>query len=396
MKRPKPDLNVMSGAIEARNADRADGQALADRIQVAQRRSRRSTFRVEIGPCRLDRRQFAINAALLALALHPEPGLAQTLDGAEVVVHRPTELAWILAGLSPLDRGGDALNRDTAYWRAAETWFGAFQDHPAVTALGSDFNLPRLIGNAANYSMDAQEDLTRSPGSRAMWDDPDGDLFTRHRDLIASFGRESRAMAFFDAQRGTLEDSRLTLAVAVDLADMQTWLETQFVARPGAMTVFVSPVTGGWNFTNLDPKTPRLWVPAAARPATPYDRFRIVRAIFTEMDHNYVNPATARLAPSAFGFMTEANGWATPQAWLDYGTAELIVNEYMTFSAFLAYAQDRLAGEDLARTETDTRRLMEPRGFPQFARFADAVSGERRRGISLEALYPAVMAAMRV
>ncbi|MEQ7154523.1 hypothetical protein [Brevundimonas aurifodinae] len=396
MKKPRPDLNVMSGSIEGRNADRTDGQALADRIQVAQRRSRRSTFGVDIGAFRLDRRKFAINAALLGLALHPEPGLAQTPDGAEVVVHRPTELAWILAGLSPLDRGGNALNRDTAYWRAAETWFGAFQDHPAVTALGDDFNLPRLIGNAANYTMNAQGDLTRSPGSRAMWDDPAGDLFSRHRDLIASFGLESRALAFFDAQRDTLEESRSTLAGAVELADMQSWLEVQFVARPGAMTVFVSPVTGGWNFTNLDPETPRLWVPAATRPATPYDRFRIVRAIFTEMDHNYVNPATARLGPSAFGFMTEANGWATPEAWSNYGTAELIINEYMTFSAFLAYAQDRLAGEDLARTETETRRLMERRGFIRFARFADAVSGERRRGVNLEALYPAVMAAMRL
>lgn len=396
MKTPTSHFKREFGSVESSHADRAGGEAMSGRLPAAPRLSRPSDVRVGLGAFRLDRRQFAMSATLFAVTARPAAGLARSLDRAAVVVHRATELAWILAGLSPLDRGGAALNRNTPYWRAAETWFGAFRDHPAVTALGGDFNLPRLIGNAANYRLDAPGSLTRSPGHRAMWDDPTGDLFTRHRDLIESFARESRALAFFDHQHDALETIRATLAGATDLADMQSWLESQFLARPKAMTVFVSPVTGGWNFTNLNPETPRLWVPAAARPATPHDRFRIVRTIFTEMDHNYVNPATARLAPAAYGFMTEANGWATPEAWSNYGTAELIVNEYMTFSAFLAYAQDRLSGDDLSRTETETRRLMERRGFTRFARFADAVSGERRRGVNLEALYPAVMAAMRL
>lgn len=338
----------------------------------------------------LERRQLA--GALLALIA--APAAVQRGRGSTIVTHEPTELAWILAGLSPLGRGGDSLNRDTPYWEAAETWFAPFVQHPAVITLGADFNLPRLIGNAANYSFSDRDTLLRTPNSRQMWGDARGDLFTRRRREIEEFARESRARTFLSEQRATFDAVRATLAAAVDLADMQAWLETQFSARPAPMQVFVSPVTGGFNFTNLDPVTPRLWVPAVDPAQTDYARFSVVRSIFTEMDHNYVNPITAGLGRSAFAFMTQANGWASAEAWSDYTSAELVVNEYMTFAAFLAYAQDRISGDDLVRTETATRRMMERRGFLRFGEFADVVTRERKRFARLEALYPVVLEAV--
>lgn len=339
----------------------------------------------------LDRRHFAgALSALLAL-----PAAAQSARRSTVVTHAPTELAWVLAGLSPLGRNGDSLHRDNPYWHAAEDWFAPFAQHRAVIALGADFNLPRLIGNAANYEFDQSGRLVRSPSGRPMWNDVRGDLFTRHRRAIDAFARESQARTFLAEQRATLENVCTTLADAVDLADMQSWLELQFLARPAPMEVFVSPVTGGWNFTNLDPVTPRLWVPAIDPPKSNYARFAAVRSIFTEMDHNYVNPATYRLDSSVFAFMTAANGWATAEAWSDYGSCEATVNEYMTFAAFLAYAEDRITGEDLARIETATLRMMERRGFPRFSDFADMVRRERKHGDTLESIYPAVLAAIR-
>ena len=178
---------------------------------------------------------------------------------------------------------------------------------------------------------------------------------------------------------------------------MQRWLETEFTARPGPMMVYVSPVTGGWNFTNLDPVTPRLWAPAVEPPTSDYRRFLIVMSVFTEMDHNYVNGVTSRLGPDAYGFMTEANGWATTSAWSDYGSAELVANEYMTFAAYLIYAQERLDAATFVRIADATRRMMQGRGFVRFPAFADALIVARKsEPTALEALYPKVLAAVRV
>jgi hypothetical protein len=340
------------------------------------------------------RRHFV--ATLLALPALPALGQPTTAPGPVVVSHEPTELAWILAGLSPLDQGGDSLNRGTPYWRAAEAWFSAHRGHAAITALGADFNLPRLIGNAANYRFGDGPRLIRAPGTRPLWSDADGDLFTRHLPLIDAFARDSRATLFLAQQCATFAEARRTLAAAADFADMQAWLERQFTARPARIQVYVSPLTGSWNFTSLDPLAPSLWVPAVEAPPSKLARLAIALGIFTEMDHNYVNPATTRLGAAAHDFMTADAGWATAAAWSDYDGTELVANEYMTFAVFVAYAHDRSSGEDLRRIDAATRDLMQRRGFARFDRFVDELLLTRSAtSATLEASYPTVLARLR-
>lgn len=338
----------------------------------------------------LDRRNLIATLAV-GLAV-PFPAAAEPSP----LEQETTELAWIVAGLTPLARDSDDLNRTTEYWRAAERWFRPFVDHPAVTVLGKDFSLPRLIGNAANYRFTRTGGLRRIPGSRPMWNEPDSDLFTMNLAKLEDFVRKSRAREFLRMQAPVLQASRAEMYRIHDIGDMQAWLEQQFTARPGTMQVYVSPVTGGFNFTNLDPITPRLWVWTAPRPASEYDRFRIVRAVFTEVDHNYVNPATARLPPVAYDFMTTANGWTTEAGWNNYPSQELVLNEYMTWAVFLGYAQRRMQASEFERIKQNTRAIMERRGFPRFGVFADALLMRNATSTrSLEEIYPAFVAEMR-
>jgi hypothetical protein len=288
------------------------------------------------------------------------------------------EVAWLIAGLTPLGRSDGALSRDTEYWRAAIAWLAPYADHAIVRSLGADFNLPRWIGNAANYRFASADALQRSGSGPPMWDDAEGDLFTRYRQETENFVIKSRARAFLSTQAETFASVRRTLFDAVDPQDMQMWLEREFSARPGPMEIFVSPVTGGSNFTNLDPNMPRLWVPPASPPANAHRRFIIVASIFTEMDHNFVNPATSRLHASDYDYFTLANGWASPQGWSNYDTPELVLNEYMTWATYLFYARDRLNGDDLHKTEDVTVRFMEQqRGFPKFGMFLKAMTQQR-------------------
>lgn len=329
-------------------------------------------------------------------------GIGLALFGASAVRAEPrssdqetSELAWILAGLTALGRGTDTLDRTTDYWRAVEKRFAPFSGHVAVAGLGGDFSLPRLIGNAANYRFTTAGGVDRIPGSQPMWGDAPGDLFTKLRADIEDFARKSRVRDFLVGQDKALRAARAPMYRSHDVADMQAWLESQFKARPATMQVYVSPLTGSWNFTNLNPTSPRLWVPTVATPPDEYTRFRVVRAVFTEVDHSYVNPATARLGSEAVAFMTVANGWATGPAWESYSTPELVMNEYMTFAVFLAYAKARLSAPDYDRIDQNTRAMMARRGFPRFGLFADALlqRHDDQTG-SLETAYPALVAAV--
>jgi len=96
-----------------------------------------------------------------------------------------------------------------------------FFDDPLLAGLGADFNLPRLIGNAANFRFDPEGDLRLVPGSRPMWDDADGDVFTRLRSDMEWFVKRSRTRGFLQTQADTLRQVRATYAANVDVGDMQ-------------------------------------------------------------------------------------------------------------------------------------------------------------------------------
>jgi hypothetical protein len=307
-----------------------------------------------------------------------------------------TELAWILAGLTPLGRGGDSLNRTTDYWRAVESWFLPVSSHAVLKKIGADFSLPRLIGNAANYRFTSAGGLRRIAGSRPMWDDAQGDLFTNYLPDIEDFVRKSRARTFLARQASALKALREPMYKVYDMHDIQGWLERHFAARPATMQVYISPITYGWNFTNLDAVTPRLWVPAARAPTNAFKRFQLVRSVFTEVDHNYVNSATKRLSSVSYDFINAENGWATSYAWADYPSPELVLNEYMTWAIFIPYAKDRLSESDFGQIDQDTRNMMRRRGFPKFSAFVDALLQlYKDQPGNLEFAYPALVAAMK-
>jgi hypothetical protein len=337
----------------------------------------------------LDRR--TVLAGLGVCVASPSLALQTNVD------HEVVEAAWLIAGLTPLGRDGGSLSRDTAYWRAAEDWFANYTDHRVVKLLGADFNLPRWIGNAANYSFVGSHKLQRTPAARPMWDDPNGDLFTRYRSETESFLKECRARLFLRDHAETFAAVRKALFEAVDLEDMQRWLENEFSARPSPMEIYVSPMTGGWNFTNLDSITPRLWVPAVRRLADDYDRFIVVASVFTEVNHNYVNPVTSSLSTTDYSYFTSTQGWATPQAWDDYGTPELVLNEYMTWAAYLFYARDRISGDILSKIEARTIKFMEQqRGFPKFGLFVNQLTQHRNSlNATLERCYGPTLTSLK-
>lgn len=294
-------------------------------------------------------------------------------------VEEPTETAWIIASLSPLGKTRrGVIRRETPYFAAVERWFARSVDHPAIAALGADFNLPRFVGNAADYRFGPAGQLVRATDATPLWDDPDGDLFTRHRPEIEDFARRSEARRFLRLNSPTLAASHNALHQAVDMRDITGWLETQFTERPAHVHVFVSPLTGGWNWTNLDGKRPRIWVPEP-KPGSlddPIKRFTTVSSVFTEVDHIYVNPVTKLHASAVETAFAKSKGWASDSAWADYESAELVFNEYMTWGVFLEYARQRLSSPDYDALATKIVRFMEnTRGF---VRFGDFVARLRR------------------
>lgn len=298
-------------------------------------------------------------------------------------LHEPTELAWVIAALTPLGlASGDVIARNTDYFSSIESWFSPVKSHPLIIELGGEFNLPRFVGNASNFDFVRGTQLRRRPNSQPLWGDADGDLFTVHLRLIEDFAQQSRARTFLDRNRPLIESASADLLRIIDLSDIQRWLEAQFSARPRAVRLFVSPLTSGWNWTSIGESQPKIWVPAP-RLATfdnPVERFVTIGTVFTEVDHNYVNPATATHLPSLQTMIARREDWGTPSAWENYETSELVFNEYMTWAVFLEYVRDRMTATDFSVFRERIVRFMQTRrGFVRFGLFADSLSQLRRQ-----------------
>ncbi|MDX1674550.1 MAG: DUF6624 domain-containing protein [Longimicrobiales bacterium] len=289
------------------------------------------------------------------------------------------ELGMIVAALKERSREGYRQTRASGpYLDAVLSHFGEYADMPAVTRLPFGFNLPRLAGNAADFTLTEDGRLVEIDTSGSIWDDPEGDLFRRLRDELEAFAAASDFRSFYDSHRDTyaaLIDATTTM---IDPHDMRVWLREEFTARPGRVEIFVSPLIGGLHWTTLAKPTQRIWIsaPAAgvAETASALDRTRAGRRVFTEMDHGYVNPATAAFEDEIAVAFADTDLWATERAARSYASPQLRFDEYMTWATYLLYARDRLSAADFEELKPELVAFMEDRrGFFAFGDFADAL-----------------------
>lgn len=119
------------------------------------------------------------------------------------------------------------------------------------------------------------------------------------------------------------------------------------------------------------------------------------RIVFTEIDHNYVNPVSDRHVAAIEHALSGLPQWATEQARGGYRNAYAVFNEYMTFGVFLLYAQEKLPPKDFTALRTSVVRRMENgRGFPRFGAFQTMLEQVYAASPTkdIPAMYPAVIA----
>jgi len=320
-------------------------------------------------------------------------------DDTFVSVPPTVELALVVASLTDLGRQeGRQIRRDTPYYSAVEAHFRAYADMGAVVGLPDGFNLPRLVGNAADFAFDRNGRIVEVDRTGSLWKDAEGDLFRRMRQDLEEFAYASGFMSFYENHRDDYAVLIRATEEMVDPQDMRAWLEAEFSARPGPARIIVSPLMAGFHWTTLYKSEQRIWIkppdPAAVIATSSVDRMRFVRSVFTEVDHSYVNPVTETMEADIAAAFRETTRWATTQAAENYPTAELQFNEYMTWAAFLLYAAERLPAEEFNRLKEQTVSVMvKGRGFRAFGVFADkAISLRNSSGRKVEAIIPDLVA----
>jgi hypothetical protein len=116
--------------------------------------------------------------------------------------------------------------------------------------------------------------------------------------------------------------------------------------------------------------------------------------VFTEIDHNYVNPATNKYAKTIDSIFSRRAVWTRGDQTNWYGSPVSVFNEYMTHAVYCLWLLDNYdkATADFVITNRESL-MVERRNFIRFKEFNRALIAlrEQNKNAKVVDLYPAIL-----
>ncbi len=303
------------------------------------------------------------------------------------------------------------IDTSTAYYRSVMAYFEPYKQHPFIQAMNQDLrrspdfymgNL-RLAYDLAYHSGKLLDDVQLNLPKRIK--------YFRHvqqKSLIADFIADSNFEAFYAQHQSTY---RQTLARAHDFlqADsIKSWLEGEFPSRYDSYKIVISPLMNAWHFTHRFTKDKRqttvMWVSSADDYLPGKYTLNQLKGIytgvvFTEIDHNYVNPVSDQYKKQLKTIM----GGDYRVNWIKAdGDARLytdgykVFNEYMTHAVYLLYTNLKFPAADQAKIADNRVQMMAQRRkyyrFDAFYQQLQSLYLAKSPGQTIPDLYPAMIA----
>lgn len=308
------------------------------------------------------------------------------------------------------------LDKNSCYYDELMEHYGKYQDHELVNKLNKNLgrfhNYPekliRLQSSVFEIDDEGRIEQSKNYKVKGFGKTVPLPLFfvSRNKQLIEDFNKETASRDFLEQHR-EYYDSLINLYHNLcDFRGMWIWLENQFPYHYDSYRIIFSPLTGGFHNTTIisgdqDDFTQILMFVSAPRQWENISRTENSaihsRSVFTEIDHNYVNPVSSRYIREIKESMGDYKKWNTGKQ--KYPNTYLTFNEYMTWSVFCLYASDTFEEKYLENIiERVEVSMYENRGFIKFREFNRELLRLYRNKSAAEQvadLYPAIIEWMR-
>jgi hypothetical protein len=302
-------------------------------------------------------------------------------------VNELAEIATTLTGYSD-------KNRSTSYAKEVEAYFGKYKSHPLIDKLKSqikDYNNDYdLRMGAFAHEFDANDKIVAGfyPYSKF------GDGKNKFKDLKADFedfAKTSDFRTFYKNHKAQYEQMTQKQATLMPVRKMWDWLEERFPDRSQSFKIIFSPLFGGnhntvW-FNNNGFRESIFFVSYIGENFFVNSNNAIregnaSRIVFTEIDHNYVNPISDRNKSQIEDAIKNVSDWNKGQG---YSSELLTFNEYMTWAVFILYASDNYEKADFEAIKQEAERVMgKNRGFVKFKDFSDNLLAEYQKNKTMK------------
>jgi len=184
---------------------------------------------------------------------------------------------------------------------------------------------------------------------------------------------------------------------------MWTWLEKEFPNKYDAYKIVLSPLINGAHntqkysangFTEI-----AMFVCGVEREKEQNKNLLegiMSGIVFTEIDHNYVNPVSDKYAKQIDEVFKERTKWTDSSENANlYNSSYAVFNEYMTHALFCLYAYLNYSKDDFEKVNKLREDLMiTKRGFLRFKEFNNELLKlyiSKKQGETVTDLYPKIL-----
>lgn len=334
------------------------------------------------------------------------------------------ELANIIWTLSATGQRAKDFNEESDYYKKVKAFFGSHTDHPIFKYLDFADSIAQskyYEFRENSFAFNFQDSRPGSSNCKLLFNGPyyyvygnelaDSSLFGKLLPMVEDFAVKSDFRKFYKANTMYYTALIDRQRVMMPVKKMWTWLEEQFPkTKYNSYRVVFSPLIRGSHSTQnylQDIATQGVFREAVMFVCGPdrYDSKKELKEkqkeglmsgiVFTEIDHNYVNPATNKYSKLVDSIFSKRNTWAKQGNGSDfYNNGMSVFNEYMTHAVFCLYILDSYdkTTADLVISYRETM-MVDRRNFIKFREFNKELVKIRKEhaGMKLAELYPFIL-----
>jgi hypothetical protein len=198
---------------------------------------------------------------------------------------------------------------------------------------------------------------------------------------LEDFSKKSDFRKFYENHKEYYERQIQLQKEQLAVKDQWRWLETKFDNHYNSYRITFSPLVYGSHSANYFKDgnfSQSVMFIGPPYITTKYTEKQLEglagRMVFTEIDHNYINPLSEKHQEEIKHLFSDIDKWNSLK-YKDYSSAISTFNEYMTYAFYSLYVLDNYDNEDSELIINRCEEVMNTRGFIRYSEFNQSLIG---------------------
>jgi hypothetical protein len=292
------------------------------------------------------------------------------------------ELLHVIISLGEYGQSSDMIYKDSDYYQEVQKYFKEYKSHSIVKKMSNSLTNSRSNYNRwKNYSAYYNfENYKLKPNTNYSFYNDNN--FSRNLNLILDFAKKSNFLDFYNKQQNFYQSKIDQFKKKSMINQIWSWLEINFPAKYDSHRIIFSPLAGStphntfaFKAKNFDYQETFIFVQGldsynqsfSGGLSKEEQRGLFISNLFTEIDHNYVNPATNNYLTEIAPAFSNLKKWNQQQG---YSSIPMTFNEYMTWATFVVFAAENFEEKLFKETRNIQELIMiQGRQFKEYKAF---------------------------